>query len=331
MGGIGIIHNPFAKGNLKRPWIADEIRKVVGDKGMLRETKNINELPEVALEFKKQGIDVIAVNGGDGSLHLVLSAFVNAYGDDPLPRLMSLRGGTMNTVSNSLKIKGKTLKIVKNAVKAIDSGEHFHEVEQHLIKINDKYGFLSGAGVIASFLDAYYSGAGTGPSQAAKLVVKMVTSALTGGAFTKKLFSPAPFKIKVAGEYLDQDEFIMLVACTVREVGLGVTPTPRAYDKPGHFHLIASNLAPVSWVPQMPGLWMGKDLSHPLMHYNGPASDVVIEPRERIKWMVDGELYDTEEPLHFSGGPTIKIVAPPAKAMFKPTKHNPTPTQYKIK
>jgi diacylglycerol kinase (ATP) len=310
MGGIGIIHNPFAKGNLRRPWIANKIQKEIGDCGVLRQTKNIDELPEVAEEFSKQGIEIMAVNGGDGTLHLALSAFVNTYGDRPLPKLMSLRGGTMNTVSNSLKLKGTTLSIIKQAVAKYRAKGPFREIDQHLLRVNNKYGFLSGAGVIAAFLDAYYSGASTGPAQGARVLGKMILSGLTGGDYVHQLFRPYPIKVTVNGVELEPKGWTLLLGCTIRELGLGFKPTPRAYDQPGHFHFIAATAPPLAFIPRLPSIWLGRDISHPQIQFNGPTPTVVLEPLERIRWMIDGEMYDADGPLNYSVGPTIKIVAP---------------------
>jgi diacylglycerol kinase family enzyme len=310
MEKIGIIHNPFAKGNLKRPWIAKELEKVVGDVGVFRETRNIEELPMVAEEFLEQGIETIAVNGGDGSLHLVLTAFVPVYGDKPLPKLMTLRGGTMNTMSNSLKIKGKTLGILKKAVEKIKAGEPFNEREQYLIKVSGKYGFMSGTGYISNFLDAYYSGSSTGPWQAIKLISRAVGSVTLRTDFINELFQKAPLKVTVDGKQLDPEEFSIVLACSVRELGLGFKPTPRAYDKPGHFHLIAATIRPGQVVPKLPGIWLGKDLIHPEVQHSNPAKEVVVEPKGALRWTLDGEMYETEQPLRFSVGPTITVVEP---------------------
>ncbi len=311
MGGIGIIHNPFAKGNLKRPWIADKIRKVIGDHGVLRETKNIDELPEVAREFMKQEIEIIAVNGGDGTLHLALTAFANVYDGKPMPKLMSLRGGTMNTMSNSLKIKGKSLAIISKAVKNYQAGKPFNEMEQHLLKVNDNYGFMSGNGGIAKFLDVYYSGSSTGPIQGGKVLGRLIGSGIVRGEFQAQLFAATPMKVTVDGKKLDCEEFKFLLACTIKEIGLGFAATPRAYDKPGHFHLVAS-AAPTSYlVRKSPAIWLGRDIvGHPDVHHNGIAREVVVEPKENIRWMIDGEMYDTDEPLVYSVGPTITVITP---------------------
>ncbi len=308
MEPIGIIHNPFAKGNLKNPKVAPKVQKLVEDVGIFRETLNVEELPTVAQEFKDQGIKTIAVNGGDGTLHMVLTAFVNVYKDTPLPKLMSLRGGTMNTMSNSLKIKGKTLGILKQTVDKLKSGHPFHEMQQHLVKVNQQYGFLSGGGTIAKFLDAYYSGSSTGPWRATQMVAGMVGSTIARTKFSKDLFSTTPMKITVEGTELDPDDFTFFLACSVKELGLGFKATPRAYDKPDHFHLVATSIKPISMVPMVPSIWLGRDIVHPEVQFTGPTNEFVVEPKDKMRYMIDGELYDTEEPLHYSAGPTITVV-----------------------
>ncbi len=310
MAGIGIIHNPFAKGNLKRPWVGAKLSAMLEDVGVFRETKNINELPDVAQEFKEKDVEIIAVNGGDGTLHLVLSAFVKAYGDHPLPKVMSLRGGTMNTVSNSLKIKGKTVGILEKAVQKYKAGEPFTERQQHLIKVNEKYGFLSGAGTVAKFLDAYYSGSSTGPWQATKLVAKMINGAVMRNEFIKDLFGAVPCRVSVDGNDLGQDGYNVMLGCTIVELGLGFKPTPHAYDKPGHFHFVATTAHPIIFAKKAPTLWKGGDVVHPEIQHNGVAATVTITPSQKMRWMIDGELYDTEEPLHYSVGPTITMAEP---------------------
>ena len=302
MTKIGIIHNPFAKGNLKRPWIAGKIREALGDVGTLRETRNVNELGEVALEFKKQGIDIIGGNGGDGSLHLVLTAFIKAYGDQPIPKLMSLRGGSMNTVSNSLKIKGHTIGIVKKAVDNIKKGKPFSDKPQHLLKVNGMYGFMSGAGCIATFLDAYYGGSSTGPWRAVNVFTNTIWSAMVMNEYGQRLRRPHPARVTIDGQTLGPDGFTVLLACSIKELGLGFAPTPRAYDKPGHFHFMAADIDP---------FMAAKDLIHPNIQFSHAAADVVIDNLgQPMRWMIDGEIMGTDVPLHYTCGPTITVTQP---------------------
>ena len=310
MSGIGVIHNPFARGNMRRPGVIKKIRDLVDDVGELWETRNVNELPRVAEDFLRKKLDILAVNGGDGTLHIVLSAFVKVYGDHPLPKVMSLRGGTMNTMSNSLGIKGRTVAIMKAAVEKYRRAEPMKEMKQNLLKINDKFGFMSGAGLVSNLLDDYYSAPVPGPMKAVKIMFQGIGSAMVGGPYSKMLLKPAPIRLHIDGKQLPQESYSGILGCTIKQIGLGIQPTFRAYDKPDAFHFIATDISPLKFAVRIPMFWTTRDWVHPNVQHSGVTKEVVVEPLKPIRWTVDGEMYTATEPLHFSVGPTLSVVTP---------------------
>lgn len=307
MAGIGIIHNPFARGNLRRPGIIEEIKRIIGDSGEVVITRNIDELPEVMKDFAGRGFEILGVNGGDGSMHLVLSAYLNALPGQPLPKVVALRGGTMNTMPNSLKLKGKTLSIAKKLVNKYRSGEPLEVIKQHLVRLNDKYGFMTGAGVPPNFLAAYYSGTSTGPWQGFKVIVRAILSLLVQGPYVKFLFEPAKCIVKVADQELQPREFSGMLACSIKEIGLGFIFTPHVYDRPGHFQFIATTLSPLQILPNIHKFWLGKELIHPQV-FSFVTNKVLITPLANMRYTIDGEIYETEEPIEMGCGPTIDLV-----------------------
>jgi diacylglycerol kinase family enzyme len=176
------------------------------------------------------------------------------------------------------------------------------------LNINDRFGFLTGAGVIAGFLQVYYSAPKPGPVHAAGMVAQMIFSAVFRTGYNSRIFHPMKCRMTVDGREIPQDEYMFVLACTVKELGLGFTPTPRAYEKPGHFHLFAGSMTPASIVPKVPALWLGRDIVHPDLYFNGIAAEMVLEPQEEIPWMIDGDVYTTDQPLRFIVGPTIKLI-----------------------
>src|SRR5262245_52846991 len=85
---------------------------LIGSRGAAEATRPLDHLYRVAEEFKKAEIDMLGLNGGDGTIHHTLTAFSKAYGDQPLPQVALLRGGTMNTICNSLGLKGDPPKLL---------------------------------------------------------------------------------------------------------------------------------------------------------------------------------------------------------------------------
>lgn len=307
MPGIGIIHNPFARGNLRRPAIIEDLKKILGDSGEVIQTRSIEELPDALKDFVKKGFDILGVNGGDGSMHLVLSAFINAMPDQPLPKIVALRGGTMNTMPNSVGLKGSTIYIAQKLVKKYRSGAQFEYLKQHLVRLNDKYGFMTGAGVPPNFLAAYYSGTSTGPWQGVKVIVRAILSFFVQGPYIKFIFEPAKCIVKVNNEELPAREFVAFLGCSIKEIGLGFTFCPHVYDQPGKFQFIATNAGPFFIIRNLHNFWLGRDVASPEV-FNYITDKVLITPLANMRYMIDGEIYETEEPIEMATGPTIDLI-----------------------
>lgn len=307
MSGIGVITNPKAKRNLNRPWIKDTLTRIVGDSGKVYETRSIDELPAVAEDFMKRDLDVLAVNGGDGTVHIVLTNFIPAYGDRPLPKLLSLRGGTMNTISNAIKHKGQSENILKSVVAKIRDGKPLDIVNQPILKINEKYGFLWGFGVVGNFMEQYYKGTNPGTWQAFKVVTRMVWSAIFRTQYAKDIFAPFPASIVLDGVPRDVGDCRVVVASTIKEFGLGFKFTYRAYEKPGYTHILAMSFSPAQIVPWMPHIFMGKRIPRDEV-LDEIAGEIVVETEGNPPYVIDGELYRDTNVFKIRQGPVIEVI-----------------------
>ena len=119
---------------------------------------------------------------------------------------------------------------------------------------------------------------------------QLAGSTLSGGRYARDMFSPVPLEVEVDGRCLPQSDFRIILGCTVEDISMGCRATPRAYERKGAFHLLACSLSPMEIVGQMPKLWMGKDLTHPGVHFSEPAEKVTIRnPEGPLRWMLDGE------------------------------------------
>ena len=322
MPGIGVITNPKAKRNLKRPWIREALQRIVGDAGRVYETRSIAELPRVAEEFIERDLDILVVNGGDGTTHIALTHFVPAYGDRPLPKLLSLRGGTMNTISKSIKHKGKGENILASVVRKVRNNEPLDIVRQPSIHVNDRYGFMYGLGVAGNFLEAYYKGTTLGPLHAANVVARIIVSAIFQTQFAKNLFAPCPSKFIIDGRTVDMPECKVALAASIMELGLGARLTYRAYEKPGYVHLRALSISPFHVVPRLLHLFRGWRVSGVMDEL---AREIIIETGGNHPYTIDGELYKDTNIFRISQGPIINIIREGVK---KPPKGIGLPQEY---
>ncbi|HRR61274.1 MAG TPA: diacylglycerol kinase family protein, partial [Spirochaetota bacterium] len=103
MKRIGIIVNLNSRKYKLAKKCDDCYEKLGGDYVMVRYTHSIDEIADVATEFKSAGMDYIAPCGGDGTLHHVITQFNKIYQNN-LPPFLILKGGTMNNVATSINL-----------------------------------------------------------------------------------------------------------------------------------------------------------------------------------------------------------------------------------
>jgi len=158
VAGIGIITNPHSRRNRRFPEQMRRLAYVLGDDDTYELTNRIEDVKAVARQFKERNIEVLALNGGDGTNHVTLSTFIDVYGDEPLPKITFLRGGTMNTISNGVGIKGTPSRLLANLVEKYYTGIPYETTERDMLKISDEngvnYGFIFGNGIVSNFLKA---------------------------------------------------------------------------------------------------------------------------------------------------------------------------------
>ncbi len=309
MPGIGVITNPKAKKNIKRPWIKDSLQRIVGDSGWVYETRSIDELPALAHDFIDKGIDILAINGGDGTAHVTLTNFIPVYLEKglALPKLLSLRGGTMNTISKSIKHKGKGEEILTSVVQKYKEGKEIQHVRQPVLKINEKYGFIWGYGIAGNFLEYYYKGAVLGPWQAFKVTARLIASAIFQTSMAKEIFGKHPTVMEMEGDTVEMPDCRAILICSIKEVGLGVKLAYRAYEKPGYVHIRGTTMNPFKVVPFVPKIILGKRVKNPGV-IDELGKNVYIKTEGNPPYTVDGEMYKDANEFRVCQGPVLNVI-----------------------
>ena len=276
MPGIGVITNPRSRLNKRHPPKMRQLGYLLGSRGSAEATRTIDDLYRAAEEFKAAGIDILGINGGDGTIHVTLTAFLKVYDGAPLPKVAILRGGTLNTIAAGLGIHGKTDELLYNVIDRYHQGDEFTVVERPILGIGEQYGFIFGNGIIANFLDAYYSTGKPSPWTGAKVLGRAVASALFRTRFTKDLFSRWKGQVTVDGEPWARHDFATLCAATVPEVGLGFKPFYRCFEKPGTFAFLGIHTAALGIVLELLRVHRGR------RHAPGPLHQ--RHPQARCAW-----------------------------------------------
>ena len=187
---FGVITNPRARKNAANPNRVERLRKILGREGVFRKTQTPEEIWDAAREFRRRKIDILVIDGGDGTLHHTLSAFIPIYDGLDLPPIVLLGGGTMNTIAKSLGMKGLSEVILQRIISATRGRAPFEVVRANTLRVNDRYGFIFGLGFPVSLLKAYYRGQGRGRWKTIRVLFKILFSILGKGGEGGNFFHP---------------------------------------------------------------------------------------------------------------------------------------------
>ncbi len=308
MPGIGVINNPRSRQNKRHPERIRKLGYMLGEGGTSKATWSFEDLESCAREFKERDIDILAINGGDGSNHVTLTKFIEVYGDKPLPKIALLRGGTLNTISDSFGIKGEPRYLLYNVVDKYSNHEPFTEMQADLMKINGMYGFLFGNGIVANFMDSYYETGTPSVWQGVKTLVKGASSAAVGGPLAKAWFEPIRARMTIDGQAVEVDRFTSMLAGTVKEIGVGFAPWPRAFEVPHTFAFSFFTTGPLGFLPELPYFYLHRPI-HPKTGGETLARSVHIEAEKAFSYTLDGDMYTCEDGrMDITIGPRITII-----------------------
>ena len=310
MAGIGIVSNPLARRNQRSPETARRLRALLDGEGELAIASSRDELALAVERFRAAGIDVLCVNGGDGTGHIVLTEFARAYAGAPLPSLALLRGGAMNTVADAHNLRGSPESILKAVLERRKAGVPFRTVERDLLSIEadgspPRFGFLFGTGVVVAFLDAYYRTGRPTAATAAALLVRAVGSALVGGRFAAALKERTLLRVTADGDEWPDGPYLAVLAGAVPEIGFGFKPFSRCDEQPGFFHAVGVTGSTLQVAAHLPQIWLGRPWRRAL------AMDAVTRDLEvggPVRYTVDGDLYDAQQAVRVRTGPPVRII-----------------------
>lgn len=310
MKKVGIVFNPCAGSN---KFHAKErkanLEKMLGNSGILRETRSIEDISSIAHEFCEEKIDILGISGGDGTNQCVLTKFCQVYKDKgrELPAIALLRGGTMNLLETSLKMQGTPEQRLERLLSCLEEGRLpylFHT----LLKVNNKFGFIFGNGLIANFMQEYYKGGNAGWKKAATLFFKSCWAIMSGNSFISKLWKPIEANVQIGEKLLPETKFMALMAATEKECGLGFKPFYRAREEQGKLHFLAVNLKPLEMLKNLHNIRRGKKIQHASL-YDVVTDKVVIDTFHPYYYTLDGEMLNSTKHLEVSCGPVVKVVA----------------------
>ena len=310
MAGIGIITNPNSKLNKKKPTRGRLLGYIVGQFGNLEITNSVDDLGRVAQLFKDQGIEILAINGGDGTISRTLTAFIRVYGSQELPKVLVLRGGTINMLADNLGIRGSPEEILMRMLECQSGLRPKDVIPLATLSVGGQAGFLFGNGMIARYLEEFYKRK-SGPIGAIILILKIYFYWIFAPASYRALIHEESYRIAFDGRDLPAtSKSLAMMISTVERAPLGFRVFPEASSNRARFQYFSLEMAAGSlpwrilfaFLRNHSGTFLGK--------VSRTASTAVITSESGKQfYTLDGELFSAPSGrLAVGVGPIVQFV-----------------------
>jgi diacylglycerol kinase (ATP) len=297
--GIGVVINPHASGNRNGARERSErLAEIVDGDGLVRVTHSVPDIEGVAREFRERDTDVLAICGGDGSYHCTLTGFRHVYGDQPLPLLLPLRAGTINYISHATGgRRGKPEQALARVVQDYRRGRVFETTERDLLRVNGaEYGFVLSFGTAVNYLRVYYAQPKQGPIRAARLLTRLILSALAGTHISRAVFSAIGADVECDGEPIPFRQFTFFFAATVDRIALGFRPTYLGTRKRGYFHVLGGPVPAIRLIRNAIRIYRGIPTGEPTL-FDNLGRHLVVRFFRPEHYMIDGDILPATERL----------------------------------
>ena len=310
MPGIGVIINPHASGNRKGAGARERrMVDVVGAFGWVRVTPTIEAIDDVAREFHERGIDVLAICGGDGSDHCTLTAFHRVWAGDKLPLLLrAARRHHQLRCRCHRRAARLTGAGAARVVRDYRRGNTHVTTERDLLRVNgSEIGFLLSFGTAVNYLRAYYALERQGPWPAAKLLGRLIASALAGTHISRAVFPAIEADIDCDGEPLPFRLFTFFFAGTIEQIALGFQPTYLATRKRGYFHVLGWPIPARRLIRRAVRIYRGFPTGEPLL-YDSIGKKLAIRFARPTHLMLDGDILEPTDRLEVDVPRRVELI-----------------------
>lgn len=199
------------------------------------ETDSALAVPEALSELARQDVDLLAVNGGDGTLQHALTEILGHRAfDGRVPLVAPLRGGRTNMSALDLRAHRDPVKGMRDLIAAVREGTLEERIlPRQVLRVEygpEKqflYGMFYGGGMIYRAIELNHRLFKQDARSQGVLGATLVTAGLVGRACLGDrdgILAPNKVQMLLDGEPQPQGEFNMIIATTLGRLFAGMRP-----------------------------------------------------------------------------------------------------------
>lgn len=301
---LGVISNPLSGGNRKGLRAVREA--LAGRPGVTHlEAQTPEDAARVMDRFARDGVDVIAINGGDGTIQAVLTALFRSRRYEKTPLLAVMRSGTDSIIAEDIGLKGSRDRGLSRLLNWMASrGRPFEVVQRSVLSVETApdrapfYGLIFGAAAVYQGIQyckrRIYALGLHGEIAPSLTLARFLLAVLRQDTHVCR---PVPITISLDHGPPIQGKFLLLYISTLERLFLGLRPHWGEEDAP--LHLTAVRDRQRHFLRALPSLARGRKGRWGTPEH-GYFSHNTHEIRLKMNsgFILDGELYKPDPQLN---------------------------------
>jgi hypothetical protein len=234
MSRVGVVTNPGSRRNRVR---LDGIRAVLEryPETLHAEAAQVDDLDGILCEFARREVDLVVVNGGDGTVHSVLTKLCNGGDYQELPAIGVLATGMTNSIALDVGLAGQPEAALARLLDRVDAGGELTRVPRHLLSLSTGgnrpplHGMFFGTAAFHQAVrmarkEIHPTGA-RGSMAFAMSLALAIWRALSGKSDRSgPLFGGQDMTIDLDGVRQSGERYFLVMATTLRRLMLGLMP-----------------------------------------------------------------------------------------------------------
>ena len=313
---VGVIINPLSGGNQKG---LDAIRQVINDHPQVLhyDAQTPRQMMEALTHFARRDVNLLAVNGGDGTVQAILTHLFNRKPFQSMPLLAVLQSGTTSMTARDVGFPGSRVKSLQKLFRWAVRGEGQPQINQRpVLKVQApghpaRCGMFFGTAAIYQGIQYFHSKVNsrglTGEVGPGITILRFLWSAVRRHS---NFISAVPITVALNEKPPRQFNSFVVLISTLERLFLGLYP----YWGPetGPLHYTALRARPHNLLKALPAILRGRAGRH-VTAENGFYSHNVDEVKLNLDsgFTLDGQLYTPEtgmEPTVVSNGGTASFL-----------------------
>ncbi len=296
---IGVVINPLSGGNLNG---LDDIRRIINDYPQVVhcDAQTPQDVLTALRDFANHEVDLVAVNGGDGTVQAVLTALFHHRPFETQPLLAVLQSGTTSMTARDVGFSGSRGRSLGKLFSwaAIGTGNPL-VIDRPVLQVQapghqTRYGMFFGASAIYQGIQYFHRKLNTkglrGEVGPGLTILRFLWSAARRGS---DFIPPVPVTVTVDDNRPQQfDSFVVLVS-TLERLFLGLYPFWGSESGPLHYTAVRAR--PRHLLRALPAVLRGHSGAH-----GTPENGFYSHNSHEIKlnltggFTLDGQLYTPE-------------------------------------